>query len=132
MRSRPNTLAEVADRRIEGDEAYRIGLAQCLDAFYMNPERRQGMIDPEPPPTGSNLNDAMVGAIAEHLARRWDLAIPPWTDAEFRFLRRPHFATPIEALKATLLAQSPIAFRRRMIFVEHEPLRRARMPRGQQ
>jgi hypothetical protein len=28
-----------------------------------------------------------------------------------------------------LLAQSPLAFRRRMIFTEAEPLRRARMPR---
>ena len=130
MRPRPATLAEVADRRREGDDAYRIGLAQFLDAFYTNPVRRQAMIDPAPPRTGSDLNDAMLGAIAEHLARRWDLAIPAWTEAGFRFLRRPHFATPIEALKATLLAQSPIAFRRRMIFVEHEPLRRARMPLG--
>ena len=29
-----------------------------------------------------------------------------------------------------LLAQSPTAFRRRMLFVEAEPLSRARMPRG--
>jgi hypothetical protein len=33
-------------------------------------------------------------------------------------------------LKPLLIAQSPLAFRRRMIFVEHEPLRRARMPLG--
>lgn len=51
-----------------------------------------------------------------------------WTDAQERFLKRPYFPTPIEALKPLLIAQSPIAFRRRMIFVEHEPLRRARMP----
>lgn len=128
MKRRPDTLAEVSSRRSEGDEAYRIALAQYLDNFYVNPARRQAMIDPEPPATGAALQDAMLGAIAEHLARRWDLVIPAWTEAGFRFLHRPHFATPIEALKATLLAQSPIAFRRRMIFVEHEPLRRARMP----
>ncbi len=128
MTPRPTILAEVASRRSDGDEAYRIGLAQYLDAFYVNPGARQAMIDPEPSLTGAALNDAMFGAIAEHLARRWALAIPAWTDGAARFLHRPYFATPIEALKATLLAQSPIAFRRRMIFVEHEPLRRARMP----
>jgi hypothetical protein len=47
-----------------------------------------------------------------------------------RFLHEPYFTSPIENLKAILLAQSPQAFRRRMIFTEAEPLRRARMPRS--
>ena len=34
-----------------------------------------------------------------------------------------------ERMKPFLLAESPSAFRRRMIMVEAEPLRRARMPR---
>jgi hypothetical protein len=65
------------------------------------------------------------------LARRWNLAaVPAWTDDPSRFLHETHFTTPIESLKAMLLAQSPLAFRRRMIFTEAEPLRRARMPRA--
>jgi hypothetical protein len=36
----------------------------------------------------------------------------------------------IEGLKALLIAESPIAFRRHLIFTEAEPLRRARMPAG--
>ena len=87
------------------------------------------MIDPEPPLTGSPYSDAYLGAVGEHLARRWDLRIPAWTDDPRRILHEPVFAGGIEALKAMLLVQSPLAFRRRMIFVEHEPLRRARMPR---
>jgi len=64
------------------------------------------------------------------LARRWKLpAVPAWTNHPSRFLHEPYFTTPIENLKAMLLAQSPLAFRRRMIFTEAEPLRRARMPR---
>ncbi len=31
-------------------------------------------------------------------------------------------------MKALLIAESPVAFRRRLIFTEAEPLRRARMP----
>ncbi len=95
----------------------------------MEPERRQAMIDPEPPMTGAAIRDAFLGAVAEHLARRWGLAIPKWTANPARTLHEPHFAGGIEALKPLLLAQSPLAFRKRMIFVEHEPLSRARMPR---
>jgi hypothetical protein len=68
--------------------------------------------------------------VAEHLTRRWDLAVPAWTNNPRRFLHEPYFTTPIENLKAMLLAQSPLAFRRRLIFTEAEPLRRARMPRA--
>ena len=71
----------------------------------------------------------MLGAVGEHLARRWNLAVPAWTNDPRRFLHEPHFTTPIENLKAMLLAQSPQAFRRRLIFTEAEPLRRVRMPR---
>ena len=72
----------------------------------------------------------MLGAVGEHLARRWGLAVPAWTNDAKRFLHEPYFTTPIENLKAMLLVQSPLAFRRRLIFTEAEPLRRARMPRG--
>jgi len=54
--------------------------------------------------------------------------VPAWTNDIMRFLHVPYFTTPIESLKAMLLAQSPQAFRRRMIFTEAEPLRRALMP----
>jgi hypothetical protein len=41
----------------------------------------------------------------------------------------PHTLT-LEGLKALLLVESPIAFRRRLIFTEAEPLRHARMSIG--
>ena len=126
---RPATLVEVAEAAKAGDEPYRIALAGFLDDFYMNPKRRQTMIDVEPPITGFALTDAYLGAVGEHLARRWGLVIPRWTADPRRTLHSPFFAGGIEALKAMLLVQSPLAFRKRMIFVEHEPLRRARMPR---
>ena len=40
----------------------------------------------------------------------------------------PYFTTTLEGLKALLIAESPIAFRRRLIFTEAKPLHRARMP----
>ena len=128
--NRPDTLAELA-RRVKADErVWNHALAGFLDTFYTHPECRQAMIDETPPLLGNPRLDASLGAIAEHLARRWELAIPAWTDDPARFLSEPYFPTALEGLKPFLIARSPLAFRRRLIFVEHEPLSRARMPRA--
>lgn len=127
--NRPRTLAEVARRREAGEDFSRL-LREFLDEFYR--ELRAGeaavLISEEPQRLLLAEEHALLGAIGEHLARRWNLPIPDWTDEPTRFLKRPHFTTPIEGLKALLIAESPIAFRRRLIFTEAEPLRRARMP----
>lgn len=127
---RPDTLIEVASASRKGSELHHDAMAGFLDTFYTNPERRQAMIDPEPPMLDYAEMDAYLAAVAEHLARRWDLQIPAWTADPARTLHEPVFGSTIEALKPMLLAQSPLAFRKRMIFVEHDPLRRARTPRG--
>ena len=128
--SRPHTLAEVA-RRLNRGEDFSFLLREFLDEFYRElcADAAAPLIAEEPEPVPVVEEHAMIGAIGEHLARRWDLPIPAWTDDPSRFLRRAYFTTPIEGLKALLIAESPIAFRRRMIFTEAEPLRRARMPR---
>jgi hypothetical protein len=127
--NRPATLAEVA-RRISAGAAFGPTLSEFLDEFYQNPPRRAAMIADEPIRLANTREHAVLGAVGEHLARRWNVAIPAWTDDPSRFLHEPYFTTPIENLKAMLLVQSPLAFRRRLIFTEAEPLRRARMPRA--
>ncbi len=127
--NRPDTLAEVARRVRCGDQAFDFALSEFLDAFYCDPSRRQAMIDATPELLLDPTRNAMLGAVGEHLARRWGLEIPVWTRDPRRFLKRPFFTTNLEGLKALLLIESPIAFRRRLIFTEAEPLRRARMPR---
>jgi hypothetical protein len=107
---------------------FDLALSEFLDEFYTHPGARQSMIADEPPAIGP-FEDAWLGAVAEHLARRWNLEIPVWVDQPRRFLDQPFFAGGLESLKAILLAESPLAFRKRQIFVEAEPLRRARMPR---
>ena len=67
--------------------------------------------------------------IGEHLASRWKSgAAPGWTNQPERFFDRPWFMGH-ERMKGFLLAESPLAFRRRFVFTEAEPLRRASMPR---
>jgi hypothetical protein len=126
---RPDTLAEVA-RRVSAGAAFGPTLSEFLDEFYQHPEWRAAMIADEPIRLPDAREHALLGAVGEHLARRWNLTIPAWTDDQSRFLHEPYFTTPIENLKAMLLAQSPLAFRRRLIFTEANPLRRARMPRA--
>jgi hypothetical protein len=130
---RPASLQDVADLATSagGDNAaFGRAIAEFLDEFYANPAKRQAMVADEPARVG-RFEDAYLGAVAEHLARRWDLQIPAWVDQPHRFLDRAYFAGGLESLKAILLAESPLAFRKRQIFVEAEPLRRARMPRDE-
>lgn len=126
---RPPTLAEVAQRRNAGED-FSVLLREFLDEFYGAVRRGEAAacIADEPEHVSDPQEHASLGAIGEHLARRWNLPIPTWTDNPSRFLRRPYFTTTLEGLKALLIAESPIAFRRRLIFTEAEPLRRARMP----
>jgi hypothetical protein len=123
-------LAEVAQRRNKDEELAPL-LAEFLDTFYgaLRSGDAQPLISDEPEPLASPDEHALLGAIAEHLARRWQLAIPEWSNDRSRFLSRPYFTTPLEGFKALLIAESPLAFRRRLIFTEAEPLRRATMPR---
>ena len=90
--------------------------------------RAQELIGEEPQPLDGTSEHALLGAIGEHLARRWDLNIPAWTGHPSRFLRHPYFTPPLEGMMALLIIESPLPFRRRLIFTEAEPLRRARMP----
>jgi len=65
------------------------------------------MIGEEPRLTGVAFQDAYVGAMGEHLARRWGLDIPSWTQDSCRFLEEPHFPKHMELAKLVFLCDSP-------------------------
>lgn len=130
---RPDTLAEAA-RRINAGEPQCHALPEFLDTFYLLLRSHQfaaaqAAIDDAPPPLTDPIAQAHLGAVGEHLALRWGLNVPRWTHDQSRFLKQPHFTTPWAGFRAILIAESPLAFRRRLIFTEAEPLRRARFPR---
>ena len=130
---RPQSLKEAIERILLAGEEERIAIAEFLDEFYLHyghTEQLQTMIDAPPPVSGRQPLDAYVGAIGEHLARRWGLTIPFWVEDECRFLDTPIFADDLQLMKPILLRDSPIAFRCRLIFTEAEPLRRGRFPAG--
>jgi hypothetical protein len=74
--------------------------------------------------------DSWIGAVGEHLARRWDLSVPAWTRRPAHYtLSLPRFVPDSKASRRTLLLKSPPAFRSSRLFTFVGPLRRPRFPR---
>jgi hypothetical protein len=124
---RPKTLAEVARLALTGDSFDRC-LANFLDEFYDAPAA--AALAETPPLLAllrgelGQVQDAYLAATAEELARQSNLALPAWTLAEGRKLHRPWFASPLAALRAVLLLESPAGFRARNLFVSENALSR--------
>lgn len=98
---------------------------QFLDDFRrpQSPVKRRALIEPEPPPTSDERRDALMGALAEHLANVAGWTVPAWAQGERRFLSSFWFVHE-PAFDALALAQSPAAFRRRGIFLSADFLAR--------
>ena len=124
---RPRTLAEVAQLTLDG-EVFDRCLADFLDEFYATPDAkalaaRPIMLAPTFGEPG-RVQDAYLAATAEELARSAELPVPAWTADDARKLHRPWFASPLAALRAVLLLESPLAFRARNLFVSENALSR--------
>jgi hypothetical protein len=122
---RPATLQQVADRVLAG-QPFDPLLREFLDEFYGSDRDAMTRKISDIPPRIDALRDAYLAAVAEHLASRFGLTVPPWVEEPHRFLVLPFFAGGLESLKAILLAESPSAFRRRQIFVSANALSRPR------
>jgi hypothetical protein len=137
--STPTSLADVAAMVREDCDCFSLALAEFAGAFYLTKDKaaQQAMLAPVPIPTGDPRDDLWLGAAGEHLAQRWDLDVPPWTqEAAFMGGQKPSF-WPDEALAHDIqIVETPPAFRRRLLFTYAEPLmnpkfppyRKARMP----
>lgn len=127
---RPNTLAEAVES-IQAGSARDAVLAEFVDQFDLAKTDldRYASIEREPNLTGDSRLDALVGAIAEYLAKQRRLGrVPPWVCDPARRLDRPWFTAsdPSAALREYLAFSSPAEFASRNIFTEERPLRRAR------
>jgi hypothetical protein len=127
---RPDTLSEAAERIAGGEPAWK-AIGEFLDVFYgaASPEGRLARIQDEPPLTGDDKLDAVLGAAAEYLAKLYRLpAVPGWVAGPKRVLAEPYFTTSSTSpgMREYLTFSSPAEFRWRNIFTEERPLRRAR------
>jgi len=129
---RPNTLAEAVGR-IRAGAPQDTTLAEFLDTFDLagSSEAQYETIKDEPVLTQNDRLDALVGAIAEYLARQRRLGrVPAWVCDPARRLSEPWFTTssPSNAMREYLTFASPAEFASRNIFTEERPLRHARGP----
>lgn len=127
---RPNTLAEAVER-IRAGEPQDEMLAEFVDSFLLAPDTdaRCATIAHEPVRMSDDRLNALVGAIAEYLAKQYRLpGVPQWASAPWRRLDDPWFTTSSTdpAMREYLAFTSPAEFRSRNIFTEERPLRRAR------
>jgi hypothetical protein len=130
----PNTLADAVEK-IQSGSARDVVLAEFVDAFDLaeTDSDRYASIEREPILTGDARLDALVGAIAEYLAKQRRLGrVPPWVCDPARRLSTPWFTaeSPSDAMREYLTFSSPGEFASRNIFTEERPLRRARGPRS--
>jgi hypothetical protein len=129
---RPNTLADAVER-IQAGSGQDVVLAEFVDAFDLarTDRDRYESIEREPKLSGDVRLDALVGAIAEYLAKQRRLGrVPQWVSNPARRLTSPWFTTasPSDAIREYLTFSSPAEFASRNIFTEERPLRRARGP----
>ncbi len=130
--ARPRTLSAVAER-LRAGVPRAVAAPEFVDEFLKaaTPEERLAMLAEAPPPTGDARDDALLGAIAEYLAKQHRLpAVPSWVGDPERILPEPWFTTESDspAMKEYLAVMSPAEFRHHNIFTEAQPLRRARAP----
>src|SRR3954468_6171734 len=129
---RPATLAEAVER-VQAGSPRDIVLAEFVDTFDLakTDDEKFASIEREPKLTGDARLDALVGAIAEYLAKQRRLGrVPHWVCDPARRLKSPWFtvSSPSDAMREYLTFSSPGEFASRNIFTEERPLRRARGP----
>ena len=127
---RPTTLAKAVER-IQAGSPREVVLAEFVDTFDLakTDHEKLASIEREPKLTGDARLDALVGAMAEYLAKQRRLGrVPHWVCDPARKLAEPWFTaeSPSPATCEYLTFSSPGEFSSRNIFTDEQPLRRAR------
>ena len=115
VRGASTSLAETAARIAAGEDLL-MAVREFLDQLnrLTNEEAARRILD-TPAATGSAEGDALLAGIAEHVAATRRLPCPAWTREPHRFLDRFWFVSSVPGFRATALAQSPMALKRRGI-----------------
>jgi hypothetical protein len=120
---RPMTVADLTDRLIRTtDVKIRWKLVwEFLEEYrWESADVQMSLLCDEPAPVGDDRWDALLAALAEHLAAQHDLASPGW--AETRVLRRPWFPAELAIQRADALVWAPAAFRKHGVYLSTRDL----------
>ena len=120
---RPMSVAGLADhlaRTADGKARWKL-VWEFLEEYRWEPADIQpSLLQDEPTPVGDERWDALLAALAEHLAAQHDLAPPLW--AESRVLRRPWFPAELRIQRAEALVWAPAAFRKHGVYLSARDL----------
>jgi hypothetical protein len=102
-------------------------LANFIDEFNIaNRKKKMEMVKHLPfPKITDKKQAAYIAATIEELCFRNKLPIPDWVFDQKYYLKKPYFVGGLESIKAFLIVESPLSFRRRNIFVSENVLERA-------
>ena len=109
------SLADVATEVARGSDL----LAEArdfLDVASRADDTDLAMLTSRTPPSVDARTDALLAALAEHVLSVRGLATPAWGQDRSRFLDRFWFVSDAVGLRATAVAETPIALKRRGIF----------------
>jgi hypothetical protein len=122
----PMTVADLANRltrTIDVEVRWKL-VWEFLEEYRWEPDEVQlSLLKDEPTPVGDDRWDALLAALAEHLAAQHDVAPPDWTDS--RVLRHPWFPAELEIQRADALVWAPAAFRKHGVYLSAHDLEAA-------
>jgi len=106
----------------DGAESWTVHLFDFVDAFRRTHDPE--LIREPIPELGTERLAAVFAGTVEALCAETEMCAPPWCQA-VPGLPTPWFVSGVENLKASALAESPVPFRRRNVFVLRNFLARA-------
>lgn len=107
------TAAETKQRMIDEPRWWKIALMDFVDDFRYH---RDLAAIANPFELGDEEKDAVFASTIETLCDELDIPIPSWL-GDVPACRQPCFLSSVENLKAFSLAESPVHFRLRKVFV---------------
>jgi hypothetical protein len=120
------TMADLAERlRRQEDEKIRWKYVwEFLEEYRWEPSDEQTQLfRDEPPSSGADKWDALLAALAEHLAAKLDLAPPEWSRS--RTLTTPWFPSSLPSKRVEALVWAPAAFRKHGVYLSARDLEAA-------
>lgn len=119
-------LARMIQRYLPSEDNALLCCAEFLDEYRDAPDKiHDQLLVPEPMTTGDQRWDALIAALAEHLAFHEQRDIPAWVGAPSRFLSTWWVPSTLPSVRIGALAESPAAFRRRGVFITEDFFSRA-------
>lgn len=123
---RPMTLADLAgylSRAADDRTRWKLTWEFLEEYRWESSAVQPSLLRDEPPGTSDERWDALLAALAEHLAAQHDLAPPEW--AELRVLQRPWFPAELQVQRADALVRAPAAFRKHGVYLSAADLEAA-------